>query len=75
MQEIINNWEREREREREREKSLFLEENVREITNLYKRIWVEKHLKENVYFKHQIIQAMLCNRIMLYHYMLYNVIR
>ena len=37
-----------REREREREQSPSLEENVRQITKLYKRRWVEKYLKENV---------------------------
>ena len=46
MQERINK--REREREREREQSPFLEENVRQITKLYKRKWVEEYLKENV---------------------------
>ena len=34
---------------RERESNhLFLEENVRQITKLYKRRWVEEYLKENV---------------------------
>ena len=42
FQERINNW------EREREQSPFLEENVRQITKLYKRRWVEKYSKENV---------------------------
>ena len=46
MQERINK--REREREREREKSPFLEENVRQITKLYKIRWVEEYSKENV---------------------------
>ena len=46
MQERIN--EREREKEREREPSPFLEENVRQITKLYKRRWVEEYLKENI---------------------------
>ena len=46
LQERINK--REREREREREWSPFLEENMRQITKLYKRKWVEEYLKENV---------------------------
>ena len=44
MQERINK----REREREREQLPFLEENVRQITKLYKRRWVEEYSKENV---------------------------
>ena len=40
--------ERERERERGREHLPFLEENVRQITKLYKRRWVEEYLKENI---------------------------
>ena len=39
----------ERERERERENNhIFLEENMRQITKLYKRRWVEEYSKENV---------------------------
>ena len=37
-----------REREREREPTPFLQENVRQITKLYKRRWVEEYSKENV---------------------------
>ena len=50
MQERINNreGESERERERERERSPFLEENMSQITKLYKRRWVEEYSKENV---------------------------
>ena len=40
--------ERERERERGREHLPFLEENVRQIKNIYKRRWVEEYIKENV---------------------------
>ena len=37
------------ERERERESNhLFLEENMRQRTKLYKRRWVEEYSKENV---------------------------
>ena len=42
LQERINK------REREREPSPFLEENVRQITKLYKRRIVEEYSKENV---------------------------
>ena len=35
-------------REREREPSPFLQENVWQITKLYKRRWVEEYSKENV---------------------------
>ena len=44
LQERINT----RKREREREQSPFLEENVRQITKLHKRRWVEEYSKENV---------------------------
>ena len=36
------------ERERERIITFFLEENIRQITKLYKRRWVEEYSKENV---------------------------
>ena len=36
------------ERERERIITFFLEENIRQITKLYKRRWAEEYLKENV---------------------------
>ena len=42
LQERINN------RKREREQSLFLKENVSQITKSYKRRWVEECSKENV---------------------------